>query len=131
VGDLDAALEFYGRAFDFELRGRGPRMAFLDMGDQFLAIAETSQTAADGDRHFGLVVDDLDDARRRLREAGADIAPGRGLDFRDPWGNHVQVVEYAQVQFSKTPAVLGGMGLDGLEKTPAALEELRRKGLGG
>ena len=131
VGDLDAALEFYGRAFDFELRGRVPGMAFLDMGDQFLAVAETGKAAADGERHFGLVVDDLDDARRRLREAGAEIQPGRGLDFRDPWGNHVQVVEYGQVQFSKTPAVLAGMGLDGLEKTPEALEELRRKGLGG
>jgi hypothetical protein len=106
-------------------------MAFLDMGDQFLAIAETGKAAADGERHFGLVVDDLDEARRRLREAGAEITPGRGLDFRDPWGNHVQVVEYAQIQFAKTPAVLGGMGLTGLEKTPEAMEELRRKGLGG
>jgi lactoylglutathione lyase len=131
VGDLDAALDFYGRAFDFELRGRVPRMAFLDMGDQFLALAETGKAAADGARHLGLVVDDLEEARRRLREAGAEIEPGRGLDFRDPWGNHVQVVEYGQVQFSKTAAVLAGMGLEGLGKTPEALEELRRKGLGG
>ena len=131
VGDVDEAVEFYGRIFELELRGRVPGMAFLDMGDQFLAVAETGKAAADGERHFGLVVDDLDDARRRLREAGAEIQPGRGLDFRDPWGNHVQVVEYGQVQFSKTPAVLAGMGLDGLEKTPEALEELRRKGLGG
>jgi hypothetical protein len=76
-------------------------------------------------------VDDVEAARGRLRAAGAEILPGRGLDFRDPWGNHVQVVEYGRVQFSKTPAVLGGMGLDGLEKTPEALEELRKKGLGG
>jgi catechol 2,3-dioxygenase-like lactoylglutathione lyase family enzyme len=131
VGDLDAALDFYGRAFDFELRGRVPRMAFLDMGDQFLALAETGKAAADGARHLGLVVDDLEEARRRLREAGAEIERGRGVDFRDPWGNHVQVVEYGQIQFSKTPAVLGGMGLEGLEKTPEALEELRRKGIGG
>jgi catechol 2,3-dioxygenase-like lactoylglutathione lyase family enzyme len=131
VADLDAALDFYGRAFDFELRGRVAGMAFLDMGDQFLALAATGKTSADGARHFGLVVDDLDDARRRLREAGAEIEPGRGLDFRDPWGNHVQVVEYGQVQFSKTAAVLAGMGLEGLGKTPEALEELRRKGLGG
>jgi catechol 2,3-dioxygenase-like lactoylglutathione lyase family enzyme len=131
VGDLDEALEFYGRAFDFELRGRVPGMAFVDMGDQFLAIAATGEAGADGERHFGLVVDDLEDARRRLREAGAEILPGRGLDFRDPWGNHVQVVEYARIQFAKTPAVLAGMGLGGLEKTPEALEELRKKGLGG
>jgi catechol 2,3-dioxygenase-like lactoylglutathione lyase family enzyme len=130
VSDLDAALEFYGAVFEFELRGRVPGMAFIDMGDQFLAIAATGKSAADGERHFGLVVDDLEEARRRLEEAGADILRGRGLDFRDPWGNHVQVVEYGDVQFSKTPEVLRGMRLEGLEKTPEALEELRRKGLG-
>jgi catechol 2,3-dioxygenase-like lactoylglutathione lyase family enzyme len=130
VDDLDAALDFYGRAFDFELRGRVPGMAFLDMGDQFLALAATGKSDADGARHFGLVVDDLDSARRRLEEAGAEILPGRGLDFRDPWGNHVQVVEYARIQFTKTPEVLRGMGLDSLDKTPEALEELRKKGLG-
>ena len=130
VGDLDAALEFYGSVFDFELRGRVPGMAFVDMGDQFLAIAATGKAAADGERHFGLVVDDLEEARRRLEAAGADILGGRGLDFRDPWGNHVQVVEYGEIQFSKTRGVLRGMGLEGLEKTPEALEELRRKGLG-
>jgi catechol 2,3-dioxygenase-like lactoylglutathione lyase family enzyme len=129
VGDLDAALEFYGSVFEFELRGRVPGMAFLDMGDQFLAIAATGKAAADGERHFGLVVDDLEEARRRLEAAGADILGGRGLDFRDPWGNHVQVVEYGEVQFSKTPGVLRGMGLEGLAKTSEALEELRRKGL--
>jgi catechol 2,3-dioxygenase-like lactoylglutathione lyase family enzyme len=130
VGDLDAALEFYGSVFDFELRGRVPGMAFLDMGDQFLAIAATGKSAADGERHFGLVVDDMEEARRRLKAAGAEILGGRGLDFRDPWGNHVQVVEYGEVQFTKTPGVLQGMGLEGLEKTPEAVEELRRKGLG-
>ena len=129
VADLDAALDFYGAVFDFELRGRVPGMAFLDMGDQFLAIAATGKAEADGERHFGLVVDDLEATRRRLELTGAELLPGRGLDFRDPWGNHVQVVEYAQVQFSKTPGVLRGMGLEGLEKTAEALEELRRKGL--
>ncbi len=113
VDDLDAALDFYGAVFDFEMRGRVPGMAFLDMGDQFLAIAATGKSEADGERHFGLVVDDLDETRRRLERAGAEILGGRGLDFRDPWGNHVQVVEYAQVQFSKTPGVLDGMGLTG------------------
>jgi lactoylglutathione lyase len=129
VGDLDAALEFYGRLFEFELRGRLPGMAFLDMGDQFIAMAETDPGAPDGARHFGLVVDDRADVRRRLEEAGADILPGRGLDFRDPWGNHVQVVEYGDIQFTKAPNVLRGMGLDDLEKTPQALTELREKGL--
>jgi catechol 2,3-dioxygenase-like lactoylglutathione lyase family enzyme len=111
VGDLEEALEFYGGIFDFELRGRAPRMAFLDMGDQFLVLAEGGSHA-----HFGLVVDD-----------GAQV-PER--NFRDPWGNWVQVVQYEDIQFSKTPEVLAGMGLDGLEKSEAAQRELREKGLG-
>ena len=129
VADLEAALDFYGRVFDFELRGRVPRMAFVDMGDQFIAIAETGTTDADRERHFGLVVEDMEDTRRRLEAAGAEILPGRGLDFRDPWGNHVQVVEYSRIQFTKASEVLAGMGLEGLEKTPAAVRELRDKGL--
>jgi predicted enzyme related to lactoylglutathione lyase len=129
VGDVEAALAFYGSVFDFTLRGRGRRMAFLDMGDQFIALGEGRSQEPDGHRHVGLVVDDLEAARRALEEAGAEILPGRGLDFRDPWGNHVQVVEYADVQFSKTPGVLRGMGLGSLGKSEDALEELRRKGL--
>jgi catechol 2,3-dioxygenase-like lactoylglutathione lyase family enzyme len=129
VEDLDEALAFYGRLFDFELRGRVPGMAFVDMGDQFLVLAAGRTQPRDEKRHFGLVVDDREGVRRGLEEAGAEILPGHGLDFRDPWGNHVQVVEYGDVQFSKTDAVLGGMGLDGLEKTPEALRELRNKGL--
>jgi catechol 2,3-dioxygenase-like lactoylglutathione lyase family enzyme len=129
VDDLDEALDFYARLFELELRGRVPGMAFVDMGDQFLVLAEGRSQPPDGKRHFGLVVDDREDVRRRLADAGAEVLPGRGLDFRDPWGNHVQVIEYRDVQFSKTPAVLTGMRLDGLEKTPAALRELRDKGL--
>jgi catechol 2,3-dioxygenase-like lactoylglutathione lyase family enzyme len=129
VDDLEEALAFYARLFDFELRGRVPRMAFLDMGDQFLVLSEGRSQPPDGERHFGLVVDDRAEVRRRLEETGAEILPGRGLDFHDPWGNHVQVVQYSDIQFSKTPEVLAGMGLAGLEKTPAALEELREKGL--
>jgi catechol 2,3-dioxygenase-like lactoylglutathione lyase family enzyme len=129
VDDLEEALRFYGRIFDFELRGRAGRMAFLDMGDQFLVLAEGRTQPPDGSRHFGLVVDDREEVRRLLEEVGAEILGGRGLDFRDPWGNHVQVVQYSDIQFTKTPSVMAGMALDGLEKTPAALEELRRKGL--
>ena len=109
VGDLEEALDFYGRIFDFELRGRVPGMAFLDMGDQFLVLAEGGSHA-----HFGLVVD----ARENLER-----------DFRDPWGNWVQVVQYEDIQFSKTPEVLAGMGLGDLEKSDSALQELREKGL--
>ncbi|HKZ27934.1 MAG TPA: VOC family protein [Rubrobacteraceae bacterium] len=129
VGDLEEALDFYGRIFEFELRGRGPRMAFIDAGDQFLALSEGRTQPPDEHRHFGLVVDDKKAVRRALRQAGVEILPGRGLDFRDPWGNRWQVVEYGEVQFTKAPHVLSGMGLKDLEKTEEALEELRRKGL--
>ncbi len=129
VGELAEALDFYGRIFTLELRGRVRGMAFIDMGDQFLVLAEGRTQAADEERHFGLVVDDRAEVRRRLQAEGAEILPGRGLDFRDPWGNHVQVVEYADVQFSKTAVVLNGMGLGELAKSEAALRELREKGL--
>ena len=128
VGDVDEALAFYGRAFDVTLRGRVPGMAFIDMGDQFLALGAGRSQPPDAARHIGLVVDDVEVARKALEEAGATILPGRGLDFLDPWGNHFQVVEYSRVQFTKTPRILEGMGLD-LDKSPAALEELREKGL--
>jgi predicted enzyme related to lactoylglutathione lyase len=130
VGDVEEALEFYGRVFEFELRGRAGRMAFIDMGDQFIALAEGRSQEPDRHRHFGLVVDDLEVARRALEAAGARILPGRGLDFVDPWGNHVQVVEYRRIQFTKAPEVAAGMGLDA-EKSPEARAELRAKGLSG
>jgi lactoylglutathione lyase len=129
VDDLEEALEFYGRVFELEFRGRLRGMAFLDMGDQFLVLAEGRSQPQDESRHFGLVVDDRDEARRLLEEAGAEILPGRGLDFRDPWGNHVQVVQYSDIQFSKAAPVLRGMGLKELGKSEAALRELREKGL--
>ena len=129
VGDLEEALDFYGRIFDFELRGRVRGMAFVDMGDQFLALAEGRTQGPDRHRHFGLVVDDKAATHRALEEAGVEPLPGRGLDFLDPWGNSVQVVEYSEIQFTKAPEVLRGMGLDGLRKSERALEELRRKGL--
>ena len=129
VGDVDEALAFYSGIFDFELRGRTRGMAFLDMGDQFLALGEGRTQEPDDHRHFGLVVDSKDAARHALEEAGVDILPGRGLDFLDPWGNRVQIVEYADIQFAKAPDVLEGMGLQDLEKSERALEELRAKGL--
>jgi len=129
VGDVEEALEFYGRIFDFELRGRGGRMAFVDMGDQFLALAQGRTQPPDAHRHFGLVVDDKEAARQALQEAGVDVPRSGRLDFRDPWGNHVEVVDYREIQFTKAEDVLRGMGLDGLEKNEAALAELRAKGL--
>jgi lactoylglutathione lyase len=126
VGDVEEALEFYGRIFDLTLRGRAGRMAFVDIGDQFIALAGGRRQSPDEHRHFGLVVDDKEAALRAAREAGAEV---RGNDFRDPWGNNVQVVAYEDVQFTKAPEILSRMGLEGLEKTERALEELRAKGL--
>jgi lactoylglutathione lyase len=128
VDDLEEALEWYGRIFQFELRGRGGRMAFVDMGDQFIALSEGRKQPPDTHRHFGLVVDDKQAARKALEAAGAEILPGRGLAFVDPWGNHVQVVGYSDIQFSKTAEVMRGMGLE-LPKSEGALAELRQKGL--
>ena len=128
VGDVDAALSFYGRVFAFTLRGRGRTSAFLDMGDQFVALSAGRTQPPDEHRHFGLVVPDKAAARRALEAAGVEVLAGRGLDFRDPFGNLVQVVQYDEIQFTKTDAVLRGMGLD-LGKSDSALAELRAKGL--
>ena len=130
VGNVDEAVEFYGRIFELELRGRVRGMAFLDMGDQFLALAEGDDPVADRHRHFGLVVDDRARVRQSLLEAGVEVEPSRGLRFRDPWGNLVEVVQYSEVQFTKAPPVLSGMGLEGLGKSDSAQHELREKGLG-
>jgi lactoylglutathione lyase len=127
VGDLDEALEFYGRIFDVTVEERVAGMAFITMGDQFLALAEGRTQARDEERHIGLVVEDREAALAAAREAGVELF-GKGNDFLDPWGNFIQVVEYSQVQFTKAPEILGGMGLGGLEKTERAREELRSKG---
>src|ERR1700759_5455622 len=132
VGDIDEALAWYGRFFEFELRGRmGDRMAFLDMGDQFIALASGQSAERDRARHFGLVVDDKEEVRAAMRAAGLEVRAAGSLDVYDPWGNQIQVVDYREIQFTKAPEVLRGMGLDGLEKTGAARRELREKGLGG
>jgi len=128
VGDVEEALEWYGRIFDFELRGREPGMAFVDMGDQFIAFSRGRTQPPDSHRHFGLVVDDKEAARAALEAAAAEILPGRGLNFRDPWGNLVQVVAYEDIQFMKTPEVMRGMRLE-LPKSDHARAELREKGL--
>jgi catechol 2,3-dioxygenase-like lactoylglutathione lyase family enzyme len=132
VDNIDAALVWYGRFFEFELRGRvGAQMAFIDMGDQFIAMIAGRSQPPDQKRHFGLVVDDMEAVRASLRGEGVEVAASGSLDFHDPWGNNVQVVDYREIQFTKTPAVLEGMGLNGLEKSESALTELREKGLAG
>jgi catechol 2,3-dioxygenase-like lactoylglutathione lyase family enzyme len=126
VGSVEEALAFYGRLFDVELRGRLPGAAFVDLGDQFLALMECGSAEPDAQRHVGLVVDDRGAVLDAARAAGVEIFGGNS--FRDPWGNQVQVVAYADVQFTKAPEILAGMGLE-LEKSDAALAELREKGL--
>jgi len=128
VGDVQEALDFYGQIFELSLRGRSHGAAFIDIGDQFIALMQGQPGEPDRARHFGLVVEDKEAARRALESAGVEILPSRGLDFHDPWGNHVQVVQYDEVQFTKTDRILSGMGLE-LGKTPRALAELREKGL--
>jgi catechol-2,3-dioxygenase len=129
VGDIEEALAFYGRLFDFKLRGKSKDAAFIDLGDQFIALQRGRRQAADDGRHFGLVVDDKEALRAALIAAGVAVLPGRFLDFRDPWGNRIEIVGYDNIQFSKAPHVLRGMGLLHLAKNPTAIKELRDKGM--
>lgn len=131
VGDIEAALSFYESLFEFELRSQSDSSAFIDMGDQFLALSRTEGAGEsfDDHRHVGLVVDDSDALERRLDAENIDRLDVPGLEFRDPWGNRVQIVEYGEIQFTKADHVLSGMGLDDLEKSPSAIEELAEKGM--
>jgi lactoylglutathione lyase len=129
VGSIEEALSFYGQLFALSLRGRSAKIAFIDLGDQFINLSESCAQGRDEERHFGLVVDDKEKVRRRLNQAGVKTLPGRGVEFRDPWGNRVQIVEYANIQFTKHKAVLEGMGCADLHKSPAAIEELSKKGI--
>ena len=132
VGDIDEALSWYGRFFEFELRGRhGRRMAFIDMGDQFIALASGRTQPDDTSRHLGVVVDDKEAVRAAMLQDGIDVQRSGSLDVNDPWGNHLQIVDYRDIQFTKTPSVLRGMGLDDLGKSESAQRELRDKGLAG
>jgi len=129
VGDIDEALAFYGRLFSFELRGKSDSMAFIDLGDQFIALQKGRRQPADDGRHFGLVVDDKEAARRALEAAGVTTIEGPFLDFRDPWGNRIEIVGYDNIQFTKAPNVLRGMGLTHLAKNEKAKKELAEKGM--
>lgn len=129
VGNIEEALAFYGAFLDFELRGKSENMAFIDLGDQFLALQKGRNQPRDDGRHFGLVVSDKDAVRRSLEEAGVEVLPGRFLDFYDPWGNRVEIVGYDNIQFTKAPYVLRGMGLEDLKKSESAIKELTEKGM--
>jgi predicted enzyme related to lactoylglutathione lyase len=129
VGDIEEALAFYGRLFAFELRGKSDSMAFIDLGDQFIALQKGRRQPPDDGRHFGLVVEDKEAARRALEAAGITLIDGPFLDFRDPWGNRVEIVGYDNIQFTKAPNVLRGMGLTHLAKNENARKELAAKGM--
>ena len=129
VGDIEEALAFYRRLFDFTLRGQDSNSAFIDLGDQFLALQKGRRQPADDGRHFGLVVDDKEAVRNALIEAGVEPLPGRFLDFRDPWGNRFEIIGYDNIQFSKAENVLRGMKLSHLAKNASALKELADKGM--
>ena len=132
VGDVDEALDFYGRLFAFELRARVPGMAFVDIGDQFLALAEGRVQPRDDGRHFGLVVDDLKAVRASLAEEGIEAIEtggGSGFDFYDPWGNRIEVVEYGEIQFERTSGVKRKLGIEDLTKSESARREIEDRGL--
>ena len=129
VGDIDEALAFYGRLFAFEMRSKSKTDAFIDLGDQFIALQKGRKQPSDDGRHFGLVVDDKEAVRQALKDAGVKILPGPFLDFMDPWGNRIEIVSYENIQFTKAPHVLRGMGLTHLKKKPSAIKELADKGM--
>jgi catechol 2,3-dioxygenase-like lactoylglutathione lyase family enzyme len=126
VDDIEEAVAFYTDLFQATEVSRIPGAAFLRMGDQFIALFERGPRSEEP--HFGLVVDDREAARRVLAEAGVEVLPGRFFDVRDPSGNRIQLVQYDQIQFTKTPRILQGMGLE-LGKSDQALAELRAKDL--
>jgi catechol 2,3-dioxygenase-like lactoylglutathione lyase family enzyme len=130
VGDIDEALEWYGRIFDFKLRGKGERNAFIDMGDQFINLTRVPDYQQQGTerRHIGFVVDDRSRIIELAKAAGARFVEGQFLDFLDPWGNRLEIIEYSNIQFTKAPNVLRGMGLD-LDKNANARKELADKGM--
>jgi lactoylglutathione lyase len=128
VGDIDEALAFYGKIFDFTLRAKRPGNAFIELGDQFINLMQRSSENRDHRRHFGLVVDDRSRVRALVEAAGGELLPGQFLDFLDPWGNRVEVVEYRDIQFTKAPHIMNAMGFD-TDKTEKALRELADKGM--
>lgn len=130
VSDIDKALDWYAQIFDFTLRGKGERNAFIDMGDQFINMTLVKDYAVAGEekRHIGFVVDDRSRIVELAKAAGARFVEGPFLDFLDPWGNRIEIIEYSNIQFTKAPGVLRGMGLD-LDKNEKAKKELADKGM--
>ena len=128
VDDLDKALTFYGKIFEFKLRGRNDNNAFIDMGDQFIQLRLGRTQEPDGARHFGFVVDNREAVKQALDEMGVQMLEHR-MNFHDPWGNRVEVVSYEDIQFTKAPNIMRGMGVKNLEKTLSAIKELAKKNM--
>ena len=129
VGDIAAALAFYGQFLAFELAEQNDDQAFIYFGDQFINFTRNANRQPDQRRHFGIAVDDKELVRSTLKQMGVDLLPGQFLDFLDPWGNRVEIVTYTKIQFTKADHVLRAMGLAHLQKTDEALAELRAKGM--
>lgn len=130
VGNIDEALAWYARIFDFTLRGKSERNAFIDMGDQFVNMTLVPDYAVAGveKRHIGFVVDDRSSVIELAKAAGARFVEGPFLDFLDPWGNRLEIIEYSNIQFTKAQNVMRGMGL-ALTKNAKATQELADKGM--
>lgn len=129
VGDIEDALSFYSELFEFKLRSKSETAAFIDLGDQFINFSKGRTQAPDDRRHVGLVVDDKEAVRQRLEALHIELLPGRFLDFLDPWGNRIEIIGYENIQFTKAPHVLRGMGLEKLTKNQKAIDELTEKGM--
>jgi predicted enzyme related to lactoylglutathione lyase len=129
VADIAAALDFYGKFLDFELHEQNEDQAFIYFGDQFINFTRHADRLPDQRRHFGIAVDDRELVRSTLKQMGVELLEGPFLDFLDPWGNRVEIVGYDNIQFTKAPHVLRGMGLENLSKNDSATKELREKGM--
>src|SRR5437868_14794894 len=98
VGDVKAAEKFYQDVFNLQKMDAGEGDAFLKLGEhQFLATFQKSKVKPDRVRHFGLIVRDekqLNEVRKKVKEKyGLKLEPPLRSDFRDPWGNRIQVVD--------------------------------------
>jgi catechol 2,3-dioxygenase-like lactoylglutathione lyase family enzyme len=127
VGSVDEAVDFWRALFPaLRLRSQSPAMAFIDLGDQFIALFEQDVEPRREHRHFGLVVDDVAAMIAAARERGDNI---RGHNVGDRWGNRFDVVAYSDVQFIKAEPVLRAQNAADLSKSDSAVAELREKGI--
>ena len=130
VGNIAEALAFYGSFLNFTITSQTEDAAFIYFGDQFINFAKGRTQTPDEKRHFGIAVDDKELVRNTLTEMDVTLLGGQFLDFLDPWGNRIEITTYTNIMFSKSTAILRGIGMDHLQKTDEALAELDKQGLG-